>query len=100
MNRLFESIRSTWAPTLCWWSFGFILVWVAWYLRGNATPGEAPRASPLPAPLNEMLRKLEIGSSFAEVQARFAENHNLTYELQLMEHVVGSLLGPLDHPSL
>lgn len=100
MSRLFESIRSNWTPILWWWLFGFILVWIAWYLRGNSTPGEAFRAPPLQAPLDEMLKELRIGPSLAEVQVGFTENHNLPYELQLMEHVVGRLIDPLDHPSL
>lgn len=100
MSRLFESIRSNWTPTFWWWLLGFILVWIAWCLRGNSTPGEAPPASPLPAPLDEMLKELRIGPSLAEVQVGFTENHNLPYELQLMEHAVGRLINPLDHPSL
>ncbi|EEU35865.1 uncharacterized protein NECHADRAFT_77180 [Fusarium vanettenii 77-13-4] len=100
MSRLFESIQSKWTPTLRWWFFGFILVWIAWYLGGNYTPGSPPNAPPLPAPLDEMLRELRIGPSLAEAQVSFTENHNMPYELQLMGHVVGRLIEPLGAPSL
>ncbi|KAI8721672.1 hypothetical protein NCS52_00309300 [Fusarium sp. LHS14.1] len=100
MSHLFESIRSKWKATHWGWLLGFILVWIAWSLRGNSTSGDPLKASTPRAPLHEVLKELRIGPSLAEVQVDFAENHNLPYELQLMEHVVGMLIEPLDNPSV
>ncbi|RSL41955.1 hypothetical protein CEP53_012451 [Fusarium sp. AF-6] len=92
ISRLFESIQSNWTRLLWWWLLGFIIIWIAWSLR---TPKGTPKASPPPTPLHEMVKELRISQSLGKVQTSFTDKHNLPYELQLMEPLVGALIDPL-----